>query len=239
MLQSALEHLASVPSRTFEFIIVNDGSSDETESVVLAAPQTIPLAQEMSSQIRLVSLSRNRGKGAAVKQGCLHARGRRLLMVDADGASQFGDLELLWKALDRIEFGGQGVAIGSRAHLVDTDAVVKRSFVRNLLMHGLHLCLRTLGVGHIRDTQCGFKLFTRQSARSLFPPLHIAHWIFDVEILVLAQLLRIPVVEVPIAWHEVQGSKINLIIDSLAMLRDLVILRTNFAIGRWEVKLLP
>ena len=81
-------------------------------------------------------------------------------------------------------------------------------------MHGLHLCLRTLGVGHIRDTQCGFKvrlpfsisflypfanptiptcpsqLFTRKSARSLFPPMHIAHWIFDVELLLLARLVQ-------------------------------------------------
>jgi len=240
MLALTLDHLLSTntPPRSFEIIVVDDGSNDETvkaalSTSVLAQTSTFP-TQKLD--IRVVKLAHNKGKGAAVKHGFLHARGRRILMVDADGASQFRDLELLWKAMDDIETGGNAVAVGSRAHLVGTDAVVKRSFIRNLLMHGLHFCLRTLGVGHIRDTQCGFKLFTRESARSLFPTLHIAHWIFDVELLLLARLLDIPVVEVPIAWHEVAGSKINLVSDSLGMLRDLFILRANYAIGRWTVR---
>jgi dolichyl-phosphate beta-glucosyltransferase len=66
--------------------------------------------------------------------------------------------------------------------------------------------------------------------------MHIAHWIFDVELLLLAHLLRIPMVEVPVAWHEVQGSKINLISDSLSMLKDLIILRANYTFGRWAVR---
>lgn len=66
--------------------------------------------------------------------------------------------------------------------------------------------------------------------------MHIAHWIFDVELLLLAHLLNLPVAEVPIAWHEVQGSKINLVSDSIGMLKDLVVLRTNYAIGRWETQ---
>jgi len=66
--------------------------------------------------------------------------------------------------------------------------------------------------------------------------MHIAHWIFDVELLLLAHLLRIPMAEVPVAWHEVQGSKINLISDSLSMLKDLVILRANYTFGRWAVR---
>jgi dolichyl-phosphate beta-glucosyltransferase len=121
-------------------------------------------------------------------------------------------------------------------------------------MHGLHFCLRTLGVGHIQDTQCGFKvrsridlldcfgvsdhkmqMFSREAARSLFPSMHIAHWIFDVELLLHAHLIQIPIVEVPIGWHEVQGSKISLVSDSIVMLRDLVILRANFALGRWTI----
>jgi len=238
MLEAAAKHLQSIPSRSSEIIVVDDGSRDNTAGVVLAAVSTLPACNVRTRKfdLRVISLSKNRGKGAAVKHGFLHARGRRLLMVDADGASQFSDLELLWRALDEIDVGGHAVAVGSRAYLVDTDAVVKRSFIRNLLMRGLHLCLKTLGVGHIRDTQCGFKLFTRESARLLFPPMHIAHWIFDVELLILAHMLGIPVAEVPIAWHEVQGSKINLISDSISMLRDLIILRSNYAIGRWTIR---
>jgi dolichyl-phosphate beta-glucosyltransferase len=66
--------------------------------------------------------------------------------------------------------------------------------------------------------------------------MHISHWIFDVELLLLARILNIPVAEVPIAWHEVEGSKINLVMDSIGMLRDLIVLRANYAIGRWKIQ---
>jgi dolichyl-phosphate beta-glucosyltransferase len=80
------------------------------------------------------------------------------------------------------------------------------------------------------------QLFSRESASLLFPTMHISHWIFDVELLLLARVLNIPVVEVAIAWHEVEGSKINLVTDSIGMLRDLIVLRANYAIGRWTIR---
>ena len=101
-------------------------------------------------------------------------------------------------------------------------------------MYGLHTILRVVGVGHIRDTQCGFKLFSRRAAQLIFPYQHLATWIFDVEVLLLAKQLRIPVAEVPIQWHEVSGSKLNVMVDSLQMLRDLLILRANVLLGRWK-----
>ena len=100
-------------------------------------------------------------------------------------------------------------------------------------MYGLHTILRIVGVGHIRDTQCGFKLFSRRAARVIFPAQHLATWIFDVELLLLAKQAAIPVDEVPIEWHEVPGSKLNVFMDSLQMLRDLLVLRANQLTGRW------
>ncbi|KAF8506415.1 glycosyltransferase family 2 protein [Hysterangium stoloniferum] len=230
MLQAAIDHLITKPSRSFEILIVDDGSTDTTVSLALS------LAQKYSAyDIRVVKLDKNVGKGGAVRHGFLHARGERILMVDADGASRFEDLELLWNAMDDIEDDGRGVAIGSRAHMVNTEAVVKRSAIRNFLMHVFHFVLRTLGVGHIRDTQCGFKLFTRSAAQELFPSLHLATWVFDVELLIMAQILAIPVAEVPIAWHEVAGSKLSLVSDSLGMFKDLVVLRLNYILRRWNV----
>ena len=102
-------------------------------------------------------------------------------------------------------------------------------------MYGLHNILRIVGVGHIRDTQCGFKLFSRAAARRIFPAQHLATWIFDVELLLLAKMMDIPVAEVPIEWHEVAGSKLNVITDSLQMLRDLLVLRLNHVLGRWRI----
>ncbi|KAG8679726.1 dolichyl-phosphate beta-glucosyltransferase [Ceratobasidium sp. 394] len=102
-------------------------------------------------------------------------------------------------------------------------------------MHILHTLLRFLGVSHIRDTQCGFKLFTRSAAHTLFQTLHIPHWIFDVELLVVALMCGMKTEEISVGWEEVAGSKINIIWDSAEMLRDLLVLRANYAFGRWKI----
>jgi dolichyl-phosphate beta-glucosyltransferase len=103
-------------------------------------------------------------------------------------------------------------------------------------MYGLHAILRIVGVGHIRDTQCGFKLFPRTAAQQIFPAQRLTTWIFDVELLLRAKQLQIPAEEVPVGWHEVAGSKLNVITDSLQMLRDLIVLRVNFLLGTWKTK---
>jgi len=101
-------------------------------------------------------------------------------------------------------------------------------------MYGFHTILRIFGVGYIRDTQCGFKLFSRSAAQQLFPFQHLPTWIFDVELLLLARQLGIPVAEVPVDWHEVPGSKLNVVSASLQMFRDLLIVRANHLLGRWS-----
>ena len=121
MLTSTVNHLETVSKRSYEIIIVDDGSSDGTADFALKLASSYA-----NSDIRVVSLVKNLGKGGAVRHGMLHGRGRRLLMVDADGASRFEDLELLWKAMDKVSPKEEAaVAIGSRAHLVKTEAVVK------------------------------------------------------------------------------------------------------------------
>ncbi|RPD52354.1 glycosyltransferase family 2 protein [Lentinus tigrinus ALCF2SS1-7] len=234
MFSTTLAHLESTRTsqgRSYEVLIVDDGSRDGTADLALKLG-----AQYPQSDVRVVVLEKNLGKGGAVRHGMLHGRGRRLLMVDADGASRFEDLELLWNEMDEISPQGEAaVVVGSRAHLVKTEAVVKRSFLRNVLMYGLHTILRIVGVGHIRDTQCGFKLFSRRAAQQIFPYQHLPTWIFDVELLLLAKELHMPVAEVPIEWHEVGGSKLHVFADSLQMLRDLLILRANLLLGRWKV----
>lgn len=79
------------------------------------------------------------------------------------------------------------------------------------------------------------QLFSRKAAQRLFPFQHLRTWVFDVELLIMAQSLNIPVVEVPITWHEVAGSKLSLMSDSFGMLKDLFVLRANYALGRWTV----
>ena len=73
-------------------------------------------------------------------------------------------------------------------------------------------------------------------AARIFARQRLCTWIFDVELLLLAQQARVPVREVPISWHEVPGSKLNVVWDSLQMLRDLLVMRGNMLVGRWDVK---
>lgn len=246
----------------WEILIVSDGSTDKTAETALEFARD--LGSELSQSVRVVSLRVNKGKGGAVTHGMRHVRGQYAIFADADGASRFEDLEKLLTASKKVEDAqGRSVAVGSRAHLVGSEAVVKvydspcncpslllakadpswcanlfssqqRSFIRQFLMHSFHFLLRVLtppATSAIRDTQCGFKLFSRASLPYIIPHMHSEGWIFDVEMLMLAESAKIPVVEVPIAWQEVGGSKLNVLWDSLGMAWGLAVLRAGWAVG--------
>lgn len=237
MLQEALDYLQGTFEKTWEILIVDDGSTDGTTTVALEWARKHRESGNLSEgQFRVCTLEVNRGKGGAVTHGMLHHRGEYAIFADADGASRFEDIKVLFDAMKYVEVDGLGIAGGSRAHMVSTDAVVKRSPLRNLLMHGFHTFIRLLGVSHIKDTQCGFKLFSRAACRSIFPVVHIERYAFDVEIYLLAEMLEIPVQEVPITWHEVDGSKMNLVKDSLNMAWDLILMRVGYTTGMWSLE---
>lgn len=107
----------------------------------------------------------------------LSARGKFLLFADADGATKFEDYEKLELALASLtnDCNEPALAIGSRAHL-ENESIATRSVFRNFLMHGFHFLVWLFAVRKIRDTQCGFKLFTREAAKQLFNILHVEGW---------------------------------------------------------------
>ncbi|KAI6236775.1 Dolichyl-phosphate beta-glucosyltransferase [Aphelenchoides besseyi] len=202
---------------TYEVIVVDDGSTDNTAAVAYEFGH--------SRNVQVLKLNRNLGKGGAVRNGVLCARGALILFADADGATRFSDLEKLELALKKSEGGDSqndlAVAIGSRAHLEKTS-IAQRSLFRTFLMVGFHALVYTFAVRSVRDTQCGFKLFTRKAAAQLFPRIHVERWAFDVELLYLAERLGIPVTEVAVEWHEVEGSKITPLLTSIEMGRDIM-----------------
>jgi len=155
---------------TWEILIVNDGSKDATAKVAMDY-----VRREGHERVRLLNLFKNNGKGAAVRKGVTRARGQYVLMADADGATRFADVDTLLAEVGRVVApNGEGVAIGSRAHAAGAEGKAKRSPLRRVLMWGFHTYMSLMvGGSGIKDTQCGFKLFTRPAARKLFDVLHI------------------------------------------------------------------
>ncbi|VUZ45810.1 unnamed protein product [Hymenolepis diminuta] len=238
MVDEALEYLTSrvtsQPKFSYEIIIVDDGSVDNTYQVALSYSE-----KYTSNVVRVLKLTRNRGKGAAVRFGMLSARGKFLLFADADGATRFRDIEALEKQMALMIAskwdGGMAVICGSRAHLQE-EATAKRNPLRNLLMHGFHFAVWLLCVRGVKDTQCGFKLFSRRAARLLFRNQHVERWAFDVDLLYLAQHLSVEICEVPVSWQEIEGSKIVPIFSWLQMAKDLLLIRLRYALGAWKIE---
>ncbi|XP_038056980.1 dolichyl-phosphate beta-glucosyltransferase-like [Patiria miniata] len=215
----------------YEVIVVDDGSKDSTTKVALEYSKKYG-----TDRVRVLTLAKNRGKGGAVRLGMLSARGRNVLFADADGATKFADLQKLEESLKKINTKEDNMAIvcGSRAHLQD-EAVAQRSFFRTVLMYGFHFLVWFLCVRGVRDTQCGFKLMTRETAARLFTNLHVNRWAFDVELLYLAQALKIPTAEVAVNWHEIDGSKMVPVFSWIQMGKDLILIRLRYMLGVWQI----
>ena len=194
-----------------EIIIVDDGSTDGTIDVIESLSINYPLP------IRLLQLPENRGKGAAVKAGMLAGLGNYLLFADADGATEFHSLSNLLEQLQK----GADIAIGSRA-TGSSDTILKTSAFRKYLGRAFNLIVNLAIVPGISDTQCGFKLFTRPAAKFLFHKQTSEGFSFDVELLYLSRQVGFTVVEVPVNWINQEGSKVNVISDSLKMLKDVL-----------------
>ncbi|XP_068920761.1 dolichyl-phosphate beta-glucosyltransferase [Petaurus breviceps papuanus] len=218
-------------SFTYEVIVVDDGSKDQTSQVAFNYCQKYG-----NDKVRVITLTKNRGKGGAVKTGVFTSRGRKILMADADGATKFADLEKLEKELGNLQPWPDQMAIacGSRAHL-EKESIAQRSYFRTLLMHGFHFLVWFLCVKEIRDTQCGFKLLTREAALLTFSNLHIERWAFDVELLYIAQFFKIPIAEVAVNWTEIEGSKLVPFWSWLQMGKDLLFIRLHYLTGIWKL----
>lgn len=239
---------------------MDDGSSDATSEVAFEY-----VKRHGVDAVRLLTLRSNKGKGYAVKAGIMCSRGKLVLFMDADGATAIEEVEKLERALEAIQgeraterdadSTTQGntagtntntntnkntnannsiLVVGSRAHLQAT-ATAKRTALRNFLMHGFH-ALVTLVVGNeIRDTQCGFKLMTREAAQAIVPQQRLQRWAFDVELVKLAGMLGVRMCEVQVVWTEIPGSKVR--VSSIVHIAfELLLIKIGYDVLRtWAV----
>lgn len=232
MLTECMEFLENEWKGSFEVILVSDGSEDKTVELGLKYSK-----KYTSAKFRVLDLIENRGKGGAVRLGMLSTRGKFSLFADADGATDFKDFGKLYDLIVEMtgnDFNKEAIVIGSRAHL-EQDSIATRSLFRTILMHGFHFLVWLLTVKSVKDTQCGFKLLSRSAIQRLFTIMHVERWAFDVELLYLAEKMKIPIKEVAVNWQEIAGSKLTPLWASLQMGRDLFLIWFRYTFGIWKV----
>ncbi len=210
---------------TAEIILVDDGCKDKTLQIV----EKFRKKTGKLIGLKVLRHDMNRGKGAAVRTGALASQGRLVLFMDADNATPLTQFDKFEPAFNE----GYEVLVGSRA--VDRKLVkVHQPIYREAMGRIFNILVQTLATPGIWDTQCGFKAFTREAAKSIFPQQTIERFGFDVELLYIAKKHGFRMSEIPVEWFDSPYSKVNVIRDSTRMFFDLLVVRWNDLQGRYS-----
>jgi dolichyl-phosphate beta-glucosyltransferase len=205
-----------------EVIVVNDGSRDNTADLVRGFAERNPM-------LRLVENPGNRGKGYAVRNGMLNARGEVVVFSDADLSSPIEEMPKLLAALA----SGADIAIGSRWLQAELQTQ-RQSLHRQLFGRVFNLLLRIILGLQFKDTQCGFKAFTRRAAQTILPLERIERWGFDPEILFLARKYGFRVEEVPVLWGHSGDTRIHPVVDGARMFWEMLRIRWYDLAGKYD-----
>ncbi len=220
-LDEDLEYL-SVQPYSWEIIVVDDGSKDET------VPLVRQCCERSGNRVRLIRLPRNMGKGGAVQMGVMNATGRFIIIADADNATPIQEVERFLT-----EATNEQIIIGSR-YIASSQIDRKQSKPRILVGRIGNLLIRLFLIDGIADTQCGFKLFPAQIGHDLFSRQRVSGWGFDMEILSLAQHMRIPIREKGVIWRDVPGSRLRPLRAVVRTFLELVVIKVNLWSGVYE-----
>ncbi|MCI0336136.1 MAG: glycosyltransferase family 2 protein [Acidobacteria bacterium] len=207
-----------------EVIVVNDGSNDKTNEKVRE------FESRAAGRLRLVENPGNRGKGYSVRNGVLQARGEFILFFDADLATPTSEII---KVISPIAEDRYDVVFGSRA--LDRSLIgIHQSGLRETIGQAGNLIQYLFTGLKFKDTQCGFKAFRREAAQSIFPLQRIDGFGFDPEILYLAQKQGWRLLETPVRWNHVEGSKLNPIGSPIKVLFEVMTIRWNDLTGKYD-----
>jgi dolichyl-phosphate beta-glucosyltransferase len=206
------QYAADAGSR-WEVIVVDDGSGDDTGDVVRQFAAD-PL------RVQLLVNPVNRGKGHSVRRAMLAATGDVVLMCDADLSAPIEELEKVRPWLDR----GFDLVIGSR-DMPDSLLDPPQPRIRRLLAVVFRAVRRRMMLPALRDTQCGFKLFRQAAARDVFARQTVDGWLFDCEVLGLAQRLGYRIKEIGITWQHRPESRVRLLREVFAAVPRLLAIR--------------
>lgn len=227
-LDETLRFLGAQPFES-EIVVVNDGSRDRTAEVVRKYE---PRAARAKSRLRLIENPGNRGKGYSVRNGMLNAHGEIALFMDADLATPLTEVA---KVIEPIGDGRYDVVFGSRA--LDRSLIgTHQSSLRETIGKAGNLIQFLLTGLRFKDTQCGFKAFRREAVQAIFPLQQIEGFGFDPEILFIARKHGWRMLEQPVRWNHVEGSKINPLLTPIRVLLEVMTIRWNDLTGKYGDK---
>jgi len=210
---------------TFEIIAVNDGSLDNTGEELKRLQSDL--------FIEVIVHKKNRGKGQAVKDGFLASQNEVVMFLDADLAIP---IEELGKFFEEIK-GGYQIVIASR--FVPGLKIVRPVLWYRRILEKVYRILRIIIIDarNVKDTQCGFKVFTRRAMLDIFPYLTVERFAFDSEVIFLAKKRRYEIKELPITLQNPTVSSIRIYSDSVNMFLDLLRIRKNDILGKYNLKI--
>ena len=214
-----LEAYLEKQNYTWEIVVVDDGSIDKTSAVV----------GEKHPEVRVITYSKNRGKGYATRIGAPQCKGDVILIYDADGSTPIEDVDKLWPVFE----DGADIVIGSRA-MDNSDVQVRQPLYRQSMGRIYNTLLRLLMLTTFKDTQCGFKGVRSSCVDAVFPLMTMDGFGADCEMLFIAAKKGYRVDEFPVRWLNSPDTRVHPIFDSLDMIREVLIIRARSLLGKYK-----
>lgn len=225
LLDRAMDRIQSLLEGTFELVFVNDGSTDNTVEVLKKAFNGRP-----GMKTEIIGYRNNKGKGNAVKEGVLHAKGGKIIVMDADFSIDLDEIPKALKELDRFD-----IVVGSKKHSL-AKSVKHQKLPRRIMGKGFTMLTNAVLGLNFTDITCGFKGFKSAPAKNIFGRQMMNGWAYDSETLFLAKKLGYTSLEMPVKWHHIDGSKVSPVYDAVKSLRDLTAIIFNYYSGGYERK---
>jgi glycosyltransferase involved in cell wall biosynthesis len=209
--------------KDYEIILVDDGSTDSTASIIEDIVRANPQSRSLASP-------KNRGKGDAVKRGVLNAAGEYIIFTDADLAVP---VHFIGTCLKQLETGAP-VVIASR-HLPESSFKVREGFWRQFL-GTIFRKFTQLGLQlRVSDITCGLKGFEKKAAFHIFSRTRIEGWGWDAEIVFLGQKLGCRIGEIPVDWYHSFDSRVKVVEACVQTLAEILRIAYYYMTNRYNL----